>query len=90
MRWIPFKPRRGNHPASPLTTQSGRDYTHWKSPGLTDTESEATVVISKSRCHVHIHLNPVNERSSWPTHRQAGRSDRNVRFSCGSPIEHVR
>ena len=40
----------------------------WKSPGLTDTDSEATVVVSgrKSRCHVHIHLSSVYARLSWP------------------------
>ena len=39
----------------------------WKYPGLTDTNSEATFVVSgrKSRCHVHIHLSSVNEQSSW-------------------------
>jgi len=40
----------------------------WKSPGLTDTESEATLVVlgRKSECHVHIRLSFVDERSSWP------------------------
>ena len=40
----------------------------WKSPGLTDTESEATLVVlgRKSECHVHIHLSSVDALSSWP------------------------
>ncbi len=40
----------------------------WRSPGLTDTESEATLVVlgRKSECHVHIRLSSVDGRSSWP------------------------
>ena len=38
-----------------------------KSPGLTDIESEATVVVlaRKFRCHVHIRRSFVDARSSW-------------------------
>ncbi len=45
-----------------------RKYDPWKSPGLTDTDSEATVVVSgrKSRCHVPTRLSSVIVRSSWP------------------------
>ena len=52
----------------PTMWEKAHDRVRWKSPGLTDTDSEATVVVSgrKSRCHVHIHLSSVYARLSWP------------------------
>ncbi len=45
----------------------------WRSPGLRDAASEATVVVlgRKSRCHVHIRLSSVDELSSWPGSRKS-------------------